>query len=57
MRLVEIVAKRTGMSISIHAPLTGCDGFLIEYYKQVKISIHAPLTGCDDAYLHQSFIQ
>ena len=38
-------------SISIHAPLTGCDyeyDDIIGWY--VDISIHAPLTGCDRLY-------
>ena len=34
-------------SISIHAPLTGCDNYLSDLEKHYKISIHAPLTGCD----------
>ena len=34
--------------ISIHAPLTGCDGCGITLNYRYNISIHAPLTGCDD---------
>ena len=34
--------------ISIHAPLTGCDGQGVPLVIPIDISIHAPLTGCDD---------
>ena len=37
------------LQISIHAPLTGCDVFMLGSWKRQEgsISIHAPLTGCD----------
>ena len=35
-------------SISIHAPLTGCDRAMSGKVHHYSISIHAPLTGCDD---------
>ena len=35
------------MSISIHAPLAGCDKDAIKAEGTEKISIHAPLAGCD----------
>ena len=34
-------------SISIHAPLTGCDRYAAGHFRFWTISIHAPLTGCD----------
>ena len=34
-------------SISIHAPLTGCDLINHVFIFMFNISIHAPLTGCD----------
>ena len=34
-------------SISIHAPLTGCDEEDEDADEWEEISIHAPLTGCD----------
>ena len=46
-------ATRTGRgvrpkrSISIHAPLAGCDGQLVGGRGVRDISIHAPLAGCD----------
>ena len=33
--------------ISIHAPLAGCDHFVVECRCARDISIHAPLAGCD----------
>ena len=40
--------KAAVSSISIHAPLTGCDGVKSIYrLVSTSISIHAPLTGCD----------
>ena len=35
------------VSISIHAPLTGCDADDATHRLVTDISIHAPLTGCD----------
>ena len=35
------------MTISIHAPLAGCDDFLKNVFTGNWISIHAPLAGCD----------
>ena len=35
------------ISISIHAPLTGCDTPVRKIQADFQISIHAPLTGCD----------
>ena len=35
------------MTISIHAPIVGCDSKLKTDYKSLKISIHAPIVGCD----------
>ena len=37
----------TVLSISIHAPLTGCDPTFKPITYRKTISIHAPLTGCD----------
>ena len=36
-----------GKSISIHAPLAGCDARVTAYDSATVISIHAPLAGCD----------
>ena len=37
------------MSISIHAPIVGCDGAVGRIGGiTVYISIHAPIVGCDD---------
>ena len=34
--------------ISIHAPIVGCDGELMNMsVNEVEISIHAPIVGCD----------
>ena len=33
--------------ISIHAPRTGSDSIVVDYYGREKISIHAPRTGSD----------
>ncbi len=35
------------LSISIHAPLAGCDQDSTFYTAPTGISIHAPLAGCD----------
>ena len=35
------------LSISIHAPLAGCDDFYADSADVQLISIHAPLAGCD----------
>ena len=43
-RLIEAIES---FSISIHAPLTGCDPMIMCLFEDIKISIHAPLTGCD----------
>ena len=40
------------ISISIHAPLAGCDQKAEWAAKKIRISIHAPLAGCDRALLH-----
>ena len=42
-------AQRMGVSISIHAPLAGCDSSTACPKLRRKISIHAPLAGCDRA--------
>ena len=34
-------------NISIHAPLTGSDGAILQDHRVALISIHAPLTGSD----------
>ena len=36
------------ISISIHAPLAGCDVCLSMLHSAATISIHAPLAGCDN---------
>ena len=39
----------TGIFISIHAPLAGCDKYSFRCAsRRCRISIHAPLAGCDD---------
>ena len=44
----ETTAEAAETTISIHAPLTGCDDKSKKtYYSLATISIHAPLTGCD----------
>ncbi len=42
-----------GITISIHAPLAGCDATLQNCIHDPSISIHAPLAGCDRRYLLQ----
>ena len=37
------------ISISIHAPLAGCDNISAQIGTKRSISIHAPLAGCDHA--------
>ena len=39
--------KKGTLTISIHAPLAGCDDFLKNVFTGNWISIHAPLAGCD----------
>ena len=41
-------AAFSDFDISIHAPLTGCDGQEDAIAILQTISIHAPLTGCDE---------
>ena len=36
-------------TISIHAPLAGCDIATMTYCHHIDISIHAPLAGCDSS--------
>ena len=47
MRLPQITFVHKPCKISIHAPLTGCDGIRLLPTNIPSISIHAPLTGCD----------
>ena len=48
MRLPNELNCNRLVSISIHAPLTGCDTWYLHIiYLLTVISIHAPLTGCD----------
>ena len=48
VRLPYLLHPRETGSISIHAPLAGCDGVAAHLAAlAVKISIHAPLAGCD----------
>ena len=42
---------RSGVMISIHAPLAGCDERDKLDAKYREISIHAPLAGCDDDFI------
>ena len=34
-------------TVSIHAPLAGCDKALADHQMELVVSIHAPLAGCD----------
>ena len=47
MRLLPRIHCGFTTCISIHAPLTGCDGAKGNITRLIQISIHAPLTGCD----------
>ncbi len=47
MRHAYLRCSGYGCSISIHAPLAGCDDNESEMYYYRNISIHAPLAGCD----------
>ena len=47
VRLCIFLMNTAVISISIHAPLTGCDRQNQKGVKFIMISIHAPLTGCD----------
>ena len=39
-------------TISIHAPIVGCDPLLIQVPKSISsISIHAPIVGCDNIFI------
>ena len=47
MRPSKIKDQITAITISIHAPLAGCDIIGGNPSDTIKISIHAPLAGCD----------
>ena len=52
--------SKNDMTISIHAPLAGCDSWRYNYFDYFSISIHAPLAGCDydrhaDDHRHRHF--
>ena len=49
-------STHSGVAISIHAPLAGCDQEFFSAYEQAHISIHAPLAGCD-AYIRMLIAQ
>ena len=44
---VGVTAPFPNQSISIHAPLAGCDNVRYVVFRAPYISIHAPLAGCD----------
>ena len=47
MRRRAAASWAAGLSISIHAPLAGCDLYCVVIVFHLVISIHAPLAGCD----------
>ena len=47
MRRLSPTPTSYELSISIHAPLAGCDKALTTERAEAEISIHAPLAGCD----------
>ena len=47
VRPLEDWRQAASWSISIHAPLAGCDPNLVVVGQRLAISIHAPLAGCD----------
>ena len=50
------VASCSRFSISIHAPLAGCDGqSALPHSQQYQISIHAPLAGCDEVVMLMAY--
>ena len=48
MRLERTYVLEGQVTISIHAPLAGCDARFGLFIHRTTISIHAPLAGCDD---------
>ena len=49
MRHINDIAITVLISISIHAPIVGCDYEIRLLYTKTKwISIHAPIVGCDE---------
>ena len=53
--LFQLLKSFLDTSISIHAPLTGCDPDCSSIIPVISISIHAPLTGCDSAKCYHVF--
>ena len=47
VRLPASQPPPSGLPISIHAPLAGCDWYCANERQPIHISIHAPLAGCD----------
>ena len=46
---IDIFISVCLLSISIHAPIVGCDNNEKDGFDSVEISIHAPIVGCDTA--------
>ena len=47
VRRMDFLERFQKMSISIHAPIVGCDTTALDYLATDNISIHAPIVGCD----------